>query len=106
MRPLRQCRHCPHSGAYGGATCGDSRCADFCKLAVAICGTTTGATFTDVASCLTDCNAASFDATKGEIDKDALGKTNCTQYHLEAAAKDPATHCGHLSTKSGPCKAP
>ena len=98
--------HCPHSGPYGGAVCGDSRCADYCKLAVALCGDKTGATFKDVATCLTDCNAASFDATKAEIDATAVGKTNCTQYHLEAAALTPDPHCGHLSTTAGPCKAP
>jgi hypothetical protein len=98
--------HCMHSGPYGGAVCGDSRCADYCKLAVALCGDKTGATFTTVAACLTDCNAASFDATKPEIDPTAVGKTNCTQYHLEAAALTPDPHCGHLSTTAGPCKAP
>ncbi len=98
--------HCPHAGPYGGGMCGASRCDDFCKLAISICGGVSGATFADNAACLTECKSENADPTKKEIDSSAVGFTACTQYHLEAASKDTATHCGHLSTKAGPCKAP
>ena len=98
--------HCPHSGAYGASVCGDSRCADFCALALAQCPSPKGP-YADLAACMTGCAAAPFDATKKELEPSAApGKLNCLEYHLQAAYLDPATHCGHITVASGPCKTP
>jgi hypothetical protein len=97
--------HCTHSGPFGGNVCGDSRCSDWCELALAQCSGVTGVPFTDTTSCMTICNAAApLDTTISELGPTAVGKMNCLEYHLEAAYTDPTTHCPHLTTASGPCK--
>jgi hypothetical protein len=97
--------HCTHSGPFGGNTCGDSRCADWCVLALAQCTGVTGVPFTDTTSCMSICGAASsLDTTIPELGPSAVGKMNCLEYHLEAAYTDPNLHCPHLTTASGPCK--
>ena len=97
--------HCTHSGPFGGNICGDTRCADWCELALAQCGTVAGVPFTDTTSCMTVCNAAApLDTTIAELGSSAVGKMNCLEYHLEAAYTDPTLHCPHLTTASGPCK--
>lgn len=98
--------HCTHSGPYGGNTCGASRCDNLCKLDLALCPKSGTGLYADQASCVTACKAAGDLATGKELDPGQPGKLNCIEYHLEAAAKDSATHCGHITTASGPCKAP
>lgn len=96
--------HCPHGGAYGGATCGTTRCANFCKLALAKCPTGAGGPFADEAACLAACPGFAFDAPPAKIiDATLTKKFNCVAYHLEAAYLDPVTHCGHITTAAGPC---
>lgn len=94
--------HCTHSGPYGGNQCGDTRCSDWCELALAQCGTVTGVPFTDTTSCMSVCTAAApLDVSIPELSPSAVGKMNCLEYHLEAAFTDPTTHCKHLTT-AGP----
>jgi hypothetical protein len=100
-------KNCPSGGAYGGGTCG-SRCAVFCKLAMAQCGGVSGTPFTSEAECNTKCadQVKTFNTAKSEVDTTA--KTfNCMQYHLQAAYSNGATsagaHCMHLTLSSGPC---
>jgi hypothetical protein len=97
--------NCPKAGATGGGTCGASRCDDFCKLAVAHCGTK--APFTNEADCKTKCAAMTFNASAAGGELDQTKQTlNCAQYHLQASYESAAaatTHCPHLTVTSGPC---
>lgn len=72
-------------------------CADYCTDMMATC-TGDNAQYESEAACQTAC--AGF-ATTG-ADGDTSGNTlQCREYHLGAAASDPATHCSHAGESGG-----
>jgi hypothetical protein len=92
--------HCAHAGPSGGAVCGATLCDDFCEAAVELCD----GSWPSVADCKTDCMTFATDpayVAPSEGDNFA-----CRQYHLTAAAADPAGHCQHILVDSDVCVDP
>ena len=101
---------CRQAGPTGGTVCGPSRCDIWCNFAATNCKGVADAPFTDLAGCKKVCDAAVYDPTLRDLDGKG-GTLNCLIYQLENTFQttdgvSTAGHCMHLTTASGPCKAP
>ncbi len=99
--------HCPHAGPLGDGTCGDD-CANFCEIAVGVCGTQPTPPYADAAECMTACSSFP-DTTAVPFNTSVTSGDSlaCRMYHLTAAAQsaaDATTHCPHIMAVSSVCK--
>jgi hypothetical protein len=105
--------HCPQAGPSGDDICGPNHCVPWCKLDLALCGTTA---FPDEATCESQCATITYLPAMGDLDLTSGSDTfNCRIYHLEAAYANngaaKAVHCPHTGVPSvnandagfGPC---
>ena len=98
--------HCPHAGPLGGGACGED-CANFCEIAVAVCGSQGTPPYSDAAACMTAC--MSFPDTTAVPYNTSVSSGDslaCRMYHLTVAATsaaDAATHCPHIAATSTTC---
>lgn len=98
--------HCTHASEVSTAdTCGggggnEPSCADYCAAITASCS---GANvqYGSEADCLTACNGNVLHWETGTLDDTNVNTLGCRQYHVGAAANDPATHCIHAGPTGG-----
>lgn len=74
-----------------------SACDGFCTDMMATCSGD-NAQYASKDECLTSCAAFPTTGTDGDTSGDTL---QCREYHLGAAASDPATHCSHAGESGG-----
>jgi hypothetical protein len=99
--------HCPHGGPLGGGVCGADECANFCAIAVAICGEQATPPYADEGACMTACMGfPGTDMVPFNTMATAGDSLACRMYHLSVASTSDAnkdTHCPHIAADSPTC---